>query len=45
LEPPLGGNTDEHGEALIDQRGKTKLNTIARFTIGALMSPDVSQAA
>src|SRR5260370_28780274 len=45
LEAPLGGETDERGEALVDQRGRTRLDTIARFTIGAPMSPDVSQKA
>jgi hypothetical protein len=45
LEAPLGGETDERGEALVDQRGRTRLDTIGRFTIGALMSPDVSQKA
>ena len=43
MEAPLGGESDERGEALIDQRGRTRLDTIARFTIGALMSPDVSR--
>jgi hypothetical protein len=42
LEAPLSGDTDESGEALIDQRDKTRVDTISRLTIGALMSPDVS---
>jgi hypothetical protein len=36
MEAPSDGNTVERGEALIDQRGKTRVDTIARFTVGAL---------
>jgi hypothetical protein len=41
LEAPLSGDTDEGGEALIDQRGKTRVDTISRFTIGALINKDI----
>jgi hypothetical protein len=45
MEDPLGGDTDERGEALIDQQIETRGDATARFAIGALMSPDVSQTA